>query len=141
MLDDTGYGRAMGRIGEMENIGRSEANKISDAILQGGRTNLRDIGNEAITRADEWGLGQSFDLKPYEQRWNETLGTFNNNLEGNIRGGLEGQSFFDLSDLIAKGNLAQGATNPAMEGSDAIAQRMLQRNSRRGVGASGGGVF
>lgn len=139
MLDNTGYGAAMQRIGEMESSGRATANKLGDAVLQGNRTRLTDIANEAKAGAGSYELGQSFDPNTFNTKFDETLGGLQGSLEGDVRGALDGQKFFDVGDIITRAGGAQGATNPKMESLDALAARDKVRNAPRGV--AGGGTF
>lgn len=140
-LDESGFAAAMRRIGEMESTGRATANKLGDSVLQGNRTRLTDIANQAKSQAGSYELGQDFSSSLYDNRFNETLGNLNSNLEGDIRGVMEGQKFFDVADLIARGGSLQGAVNAPTESLDAIAAREKLRNTPRGIGMAPGGTF
>jgi hypothetical protein len=137
-VNDAGYNAALGRIGEMERTGLSTANKLGDAVLQGNRTRLRDFANEVKSTAGAYELGGTFNLDAQHGRHDELLGGMRNNLEGDIRGALEGQKFFDVGDLITRAGAAQGAVNPTSVNADALAAAAKQRDTRRGVGGSGG---
>lgn len=139
-LDNTGFASAMNRIGEMERTGRSTAQSLGNAVLQGNRTRLADVANTARTQAGSYELGQSFDPNVYDTRFNTALEGMTSSLEGDVRGALEGQKFFDVGDLILRAGAAQGSTNPAAESADAIAAREKRRDAPRGTGA-GGGTF
>ncbi len=141
MLDATGYGAAMGRIGEMEATGRATANRLGDAVLQGNRTRLTDVANRAKSEAGQYELGQTFDLGNYDRQLNDTLGGLQGSLEGDVRGALEGQKFFEVGDLLARGGAAQGAVNPQLESAEAIALRNRNRNASRGLDGTPGGTF
>ena len=90
------YASAMRAIGEMEQSGRSTANKLGDAVLQGNRTRLSDIANSARTAANSYELGHAFDVGTYGKQFDDTLGSLNSSLSGDIYGALEGQKFFDV---------------------------------------------
>lgn len=136
-LDDTGYQAALGRISEMERTGRATANTLGDAVLQGNRSRLADIGNNAKAAAGSWDLGQNFDLGQYTSQFDRELAGMNTSLQGEVLGALGGQNFFDVGDIIARAGTAQGAVNPQVEGADAIAARDKLRTLGRGTGNSG----
>lgn len=142
-LDETGFNAALGKIGEMEQTGRSTANKLGDAVLQGNRTRLSDIANNAKAAAGSYELGQGdFDLGTYGNQFNDKLGAMNSSLQGDIYGALEGQNFFDVGDIISRGGAVQGAVNAPTERADQIAAREKLRASQRGTSSdAGGGVF
>lgn len=140
-LDDSGYGSALQKIGEMEQTGRSRANALGDAVLQGNRTRLSDIANQAKSAAGAYELGQSFDVGAYGRQFDDTLNSLNTRLGGDVYGALEGQKFFDVGDIIARGGSTMGAANPTTERPDQIAAREKLRTANRGVDAGGGGVF
>lgn len=137
-LDQTGYDAALARLGEMEQAGRSTANNLGGAVIQGYRNRTRDIGNRAKEAAGNYSLGGDFNLGGYTSELNDLTGTLNNSLQGDITGALAGQQFFDLGDILTRGGNAQGPTNPtSLPG--LMAERERVRNAERGVG--GGGAF
>jgi hypothetical protein len=137
-LDQVGYDAAMARLGEMEQAGRSTANNLGSAVIQGYRNRTRDIGNRAREAAGNYELGGDFNLGGYTTELSDLTGTLRNSLEGDISSALAGQQFFDLGDILTRGGSAQGPTNPAsLPGF--IAERERVRNAERGVG--GGGTF
>lgn len=137
-LDQTGYDAAMARLGEMEQAGRSTANNLGGAVIQGYRNRTRDIGNRAREAAGNYSLGSDFNLGGYTSELNALTGTLNNSLQGDVTSALAGQQFFDLGDILTRGGSAQGPTNPAsLPGF--MAERERVRNAERGVG--GGGTF
>lgn len=140
-LDDNGFSRGLQRIGELETAGRSEADRIANAVVDNARTRLRGVGDRALADAGAYDLGTNFDLGTYRNEWDTTANTLRSNFEGDVRSALEGQQFFDLGDLITRAGIAQGAQNPSSTQADAIAQRLQVRNAQRGVDNNTGGTF
>ena len=137
-LDQTGYDAAMTRLGEMEQAGRSTANNLGGAVIQGYRTRAGEVGNRAREAAGGYNLGGDFNLGGYQSELNALTGTLNNSLQGDINSALAGQQFFDLGDILTRGGSAQGPTNPTSLPAF-MAERERVRNAERGVG--GGGTF
>jgi hypothetical protein len=139
-LDDTGFQAAMTRLGEMDTTARSTAQSLGSAVLQGNRTRLTDIANNAKSAAGQYELGQAFDPSTYDTRFNETLTGLQSRLPGDVLGALEGQKFYDTGDLILRAGSASGSTNPLAESPEALAAAEKRRNLPRGIG-QGGGTF
>ena len=139
-MDDAGYVAALARINDMEQTGRATAQKLGGAVLQGNRTRLTDIANEATAAASGYELGQKFDYNTWGDKFNTTRDALTGSLDGDLRSAIGGQKYFDLGDLVMRAGQAQGTSNPQMEGIDAMAARQKLRERQRGIG-SGGGVF
>lgn len=137
-LDQTGYDAAMTRLGEMEQAGRSTANNLGGAVIQGYRSRAGEVGNRAREAAGGYNLGGDFNLGGYQSELNSLVGSLNNNLQGDINSALAGQQFFDLGDILTRGGSAQGPVNPNTLPAF-MAERERVRNAERGVG--GGGTF
>lgn len=137
-LDQVGYDAALARLGEMERAGRSTANNLGGAVIQGYRGRVRDIGNRAREAAGGYSLGSDFNLGGYQSELSDLTGNLRNSLEGDINAALAGQQFFDLGDILTRGGSAQGPVNPASLPAF-MQERERVRNAERGVG--GGGTF
>lgn len=137
-LDQTGYDAALARLGQMEQAGRSTANNLGGAVLQGYRTRVRDVGNRAREAAGSYSLGSDFNLGGYQSELSDLTGNLRRSLEGDINAALAGKQFFDLGDILTRGGSAQGPVNPASLPAF-VAERERVRNAERGVG--GGGTF
>lgn len=136
-LDQTGYDRGLARLDELGTAGFSEADAITNAIIEGGRANLRGIANRAGTEAGAFELGRQWSIDPYQEEWDNTLSSFTNGLEGRVRSSLEGQNFFDIGDIITQAGIRQGAQNPTQAQADAVAARRDVRDANRGLGGAG----
>jgi hypothetical protein len=56
--------------------------------------------------------GRSFSIDPFVQQKQAFLAELPTRIEGAVRGALEGQSFFDIGDILTRGGRIQGAQNP-----------------------------
>lgn len=138
-LDQRGYDAAIARLDEMESAGRATGNTLGGGVIQGYREQLRGIGNRARDAAARYTLGGDFNLNSYTNELNSRVGDLRGRLEGDINTALDGQSFFDLGDILTRGGSAQGPVNPRTSMADVLAERERVRNTNRGVGW--GGVF
>ncbi len=141
-LDNQGFDAAMARLGEMEKAGRSTAQTLGGSVLSNYRTQLRNVRDDAIAGAGNYQLGDNFDLANFRNRFDNQANDFRGRLEGDVNAALTGQQFFDLGDIITRGGVAQGVTNPTIGLSDILAERERVRNANRGVTSpSSGGTF
>jgi hypothetical protein len=136
-LDDTGFATGTERIGQLEKSGFSLANSLSDAVIGNYRSDINSQIQDAFGQAGSVGVGQSFDPSSYIGRVNQRTGEFQNRLEGDVYGALQGQQFFDIGDIITRGGMAQGVANPTPAYLDTLAANEQRRNTVRGAGQGG----
>lgn len=136
-LDDTGYAAALTKIGDMYKSGSATAQTLGDSVLQGYRGRLKGIGDDALTNANNFNLGTTFDLGNYTKQRDDLATSLSGQVEGGVRNALTGQNFFDIGSLITQAGTAQGAANPRLSSPGILAQRDQLRDSERGIGAPG----
>lgn len=136
-LDQSGYDAGLARLEALTKSGRAEADRIGNSIIDTNRQALRNIGNTAISDAGSYTLGGNWSMDPYNTDWLDTRRRLTGSLEGDVRSALEGQEFFDLTDLLTQAGIKQGAQNPTQSNADAVAARQAIRDSNRGIGGTG----
>lgn len=140
-INDVGYNRALAELEGMRTAGRSTANTIGGTVLSRNRGMLDAIRDEGMGGAASYTLGTTFDPTFYTSRADAKKNELMGSLEGDVRGALSGQQFFDIGDILSNAGRSQGVTagglgdNAAL--SEVLAQRQKERDSKRGVGSSG----
>lgn len=136
-IDDIGYTASLRRMDDLFKAGTSQGQQLGDAVLQGYRTDLRNIGSSAREKAGQYELGASFNPDDYLTERDTRLSDINSRLEGDIRGAVGSQKFFDIGDILTRGGLTQGAVNPRLDLPAILAQRTTKQDAERGIGGAG----
>lgn len=136
-LDDTGYATAQSKLGNMYAQGNATAHTLGSAVIDNYRGKLSSIGDNALSNANSFNLGNTFDINTYTKQRDDQAAAYNSQLEGGVRNALAGQNFFDVGSLIAQAGTAQGPVNPRLSAPGIIAQRNQLRDSNRGLGTEG----
>ena len=113
---------------------------IGGGILEQGRNELRDVANQGFTQARNYRFGDVFDPTTTQTNITNRQNEFMGNLEGNIRGAVGGEQFFNTDDLISRGGAAQGVTNPAGTTTgllDVLSARNKKTQQTTGLGSQG----
>ena len=114
VVTDSGYGAALEDLERQTFGAENTLNTIGMSALEGGRTNLRDIGADARSAASNLKLGGGFDPFSYQRDINSATEMFLSGLGDQLRG-LTPQDLFLTDEL---GNIAgarQGAGNTAFD--------------------------
>jgi hypothetical protein len=138
-LNEAGYLAAIERINQLATAGRSQADALTNAVIDRYRGGLNDVIGQGRSRVASYDLGRAISLDDIFSSVDSAVERKRANLEGDVTNALAGQSFFDVGDYITMGGQAQGAANPTPAFLDAQAERQRIRQVRRGVG--GQGVF
>lgn len=137
-LNDTGYSAAQTKLDDLYKAGSATANTLGQSVLDRYRENIFGIGNEAKTAASAYDFSSApLDINSYRNRMNDLVTQQQGSLEGDVRGALQGQEFFNIGDILGSAGVRQGAVNPRVTLPSILAQRDATRNTPRGLGGSG----
>jgi hypothetical protein len=120
VITDTGAGAARGELDTQSARVRSQLNDIGETLLGAERGKLSGIAGRAREAASNLGVGQPFDINPYQSALNTETSTFGSGLSDMFRANIPGD-LFDVSGLGAIAGGAQGAGksqvfDPGLEG-------------------------
>lgn len=144
-LGQVGYDAGLADLVGQGTAGMSRLQATGGGVMDKYKTDINDAIGNAQSSAGAWDFGSTW--TPDSARTTiGNMGTdFGNRLEGDIRGAVGGEQFFDWNDLIRKGGMAQGLYNPATDETGgggtnlaaAIADRSKRENTKRGLGTQG----
>lgn len=110
-INDIGYNAGMQRIDDLYKTGQATANTLGGTVLSKDRDTLSGIKDTALARAGAYSVGDTFNPDDYLNQYTAKNTDLGKNLEGDVRGALAGQTFFDISDILGKAGMAQGPQN------------------------------
>lgn len=110
VLTDTGYASSLKDLDNQSFGVKSAIEEITSALLEGGRSDLRNIISTGKSAANNLNLGEQFDAQGYNRQVNDAVTNFFAGLGDKARGSV-GQDLFDISGAYNKGGSTQGAGN------------------------------
>lgn len=141
LLTPQGAEQAQKGLAGQSSAAKSTLSNLAKGVLDKDRSGINDIVGDAGTAANSWMLGNdAFDVNPFKQRVNDTVGRDTANLEGDVRSSLGNTQLFDLPTIVAQAGQAQGAQNltPGSEAGAGIPGARKKDGAGRGLGSSGG---
>lgn len=110
ILSDTGFAAAVADLEDQRFGAKSALEELSEALLEGGRADLRNIVSEGRSRINNLDLGAQFDPFQYERDINNEVTNFFSGFGDALRGNLV-TDLFDVSSAFGRGSTTQGAGN------------------------------
>ena len=141
-LNDQGFQYSMSNLDQQRKAAEARLQQMGGGVLEGYRNDLRGVADNARTGAGGWDFGDTFDPDFYRTQIEGKQGELGGRLEGDIRNAIGGEQFFNISDLIQKGGVGQGAQNTGMGSQSggllaAFSDRKKQEEQDRGLGTQG----
>ena len=112
VITDTGYQAGIGELDKQAPRVRTQLQDLADTLLGAERDKISGIIGGAKNAASNLGVGQGFDITPFQTQINDELGAFNTNLSDRFKGSIPG----DLFDTSGLGAIAGGAGGGAGSG-------------------------
>lgn len=143
-LDDTGYNAALQEYNNEQTAARGRFKTIGDSVVSGYKDDLNQQVGNAMTKASGWDFGQNFDPNQYINSIKTKASGYQSSVNDDITNALMGQNAFDTNKILGAGGIAQGAINPATNGSGAVLGTgapnptdVVAPNNKRGLGTQG----
>lgn len=110
VITNTGYNAGVKNLDEQGARVRTQLQGIGQTLLDAERAKLGGIVDTGRQAAGSLGVGQAFDLNPYDTQVQSELGDFGTKFADSFRAGVPGD-LFDTSSLAAVSGGAQGVGN------------------------------
>lgn len=110
-ITEPNYNDALARLGNQRSAAESQLQSLGGGVLSGYRGQLSDVGNEALTNARNYTLGDTFDPSYYSSKASNLASGFSSRMEGDIRSALGDTNLFDVGSLVGK-SMSGNVTNP-----------------------------
>lgn len=135
------YDRSLRDLGTAKATANTTLQGIGGNILSGYQSDVNRRRQSALDRAAEWDFGTTYDPAQEAQRVTSYAGERGANLEGDIRGAVGGQEFFDVNSILGNARARVGTqTTPTTTGGAALTDT-FQNQAQNDAAKLNEGIF
>lgn len=129
-------------LGGQKEAAANRLKEIGSSVSTGYKTEAQKIADEARTKAQGYTLGDElFSVDPYKKQLSDYAESTKGKYGEDIRTAVGMEQLFDPTNALQTAGMSQGLVSGNSPLLDVIAGRENTRDTKRGLGRSGSGVF